>query len=315
MLPVETVTVNLMATTLHLDQEGLVSVPLARGRTLNYRAGMPESSGFRLEDAAFEDLPAIRPDRLFGVSSEIDVLAKEVGGEGSARDQAQRIEQYLARNFTYTLDLVGSQTENPVDDFLFRTRRGHCEYFASSMVLMLRSLGIPARFTTGYLGGDYSPFEGYYVVRQSDAHAWVEAYLPDVGWTTFDPTPPAGRPSSRSSGWYHLFSQAYDYVIFRWDRYVLTYGFFDQVGIARRLVTWWSEWWQSRSSPDASHETQIEAAGEDEVADTAEEVGLAITGYELIPLALALLWGAWWIWRHRPAFSAVRAYRQLRLTD
>jgi transglutaminase-like putative cysteine protease len=311
-LPIEAVTVNLPATTLHLDQEGLVSVPQGRGRMLNYRTGMPEGSGLRLEEAAFEDIPAVQPDDLLGVSDQIEGLAKEVGGIGSAWQQAQRIEEYLSRNFTYTLDLVGSQTENPVEEFLFRTRRGHCEYFASSMVLMLRSRGIPARFTTGYLGGDYSPFEGYFVVRQSDAHAWVEAYLPEEGWVTFDPTPPAGRPSTRSSGWYHLFSQAYDYAIFRWDRYVLTYGFFDQVGIARRLVTWWSDWWRSRSSPDASTEETIEVAGEDDAAESAGDQGFNMSGYELIPLSLALLWGAWWIWRHRPAFSAVRAYRQLR---
>ena len=311
-LPVETVTVNLLATTVHLDQEGLVSVPLARGRALNYRAGMPGTSSLHLEDPADDEVPAVRPEDLSGVSPEIASLAREVAGDGSAWEQAQTVEQYLSSNFTYTLDLVGSQTENPVDDFLFRTRRGHCEYFASSMVLMLRSLGIPARFTTGYLGGDYSPFEGYFVVRQSDAHAWVEAYVPEVGWVTFDPTPPAGRPSARSSGWYSLFSPAYDYVIFRWDRYVLTYGFFDQVGIARRLVTWWSEWWRSRSSPEAGDEKQIEVSGADEVAETADGQGFNVSGYELIPLALVLLWGAWWIWRHRPAFSAVRAYRQLR---
>jgi len=311
-LPVETVTVNLLATTLHLDQEGLVTVPLVRGRTLNYRAGMPESSDLRLEIAAKSDVQSVGSEDLIGVSSEIARLAREVGGSGGAFEQAQRIEQHLSRNYRYTLDLVGLQKENPVDDFLFRSRQGHCEYFASSMVLMLRSLGIPARFTTGYLGGEFSPFEGYYVVRQSDAHAWVEAYLPDLGWTTFDPTPPAGRPSSRSSGWYHLISQAYDYVIFRWDRYVLTYGFFDQVGIARRLVTWWSDWWRSRRSPESSDEPQARVAAASEESDTGADQGFEMSGYELIPLALVLLWGAWWIWRHRPAFSAVRAYRQLR---
>ena len=311
-LPVETVTVNLLATTLHVDQEGLVTVPLGRSRTLNYRAGMPNSSGLRLRNVAAGDEPAVQSEDLLGISRDIASLARDVGGVGTAWEQAQRIEQYLSRNYTYTLDLVGIQQENPVDDFLFRSRRGHCEYFASSMVLMLRSLGIPARFTTGYLGGDYNPLEGYFVVRQSDSHAWVEAYLPDLGWTTFDPTPPGGRPTTRSSGWSHLFSQAYDYVIFRWDRYILTYGFFDQVGIARRLVSWWSEWWSSRRSPKPSSDEQIEATGESQVAESADAPGLELTGYELIPLALVLLGAAWWVWRHRPAFSAVRAYRQLR---
>lgn len=311
-LPVETVTLSLLSPTVHLDQQGLVSIPQSRGRTLNYRAGMSDTPTLQLETPRAAVLPAVRTEDLAAVSTAIVELAKEVGGEGSAGEQARRIEQYLSTNFTYTLDLVGAQTESPVDDFLFRHRRGHCEYFASSMVLMLRSLGIPARFTTGYLGGDYTPFEGYFVVRQSDAHAWVEAYLPDLGWSTFDPTPPAGRPSSRSSGWYHLFSQAYDYVIFRWDRYILTYGFFDQVGIARRLVTWWSDWWRSRDSRSSEVQVSPDSSEANPVAESSTETGFELSGLELIPLALALLWGAWWIWRHRPAFSAVRAYRHLR---
>ena len=66
------------------------------------------------------------------------------------------------------------------------------------MVLMLRSQGIPARLVTGFLGGEYNPFEGYYIVRESNAHAWVEACMPGEGWRIFDPTPPAGRPVART---------------------------------------------------------------------------------------------------------------------
>lgn len=310
-LPVEAVVVNLLTTTVHVDQDGLVSVPLRRGRTLSYRVGMSEVSDLRLEPAAENEIPTVETADLIGISDPIQQLAREVAGQGTMLEQARRVEGYLMDNFTYTLDLVGMQSESPVDDFLFRTGRGHCEYFASSMVLMLRSLGIPARFTTGYLGGEYSPFEDYFVLRQSDAHAWVEAYLPESGWTIFDPTPPAGRPRSRSSGWSHLLSQAYDYLIFRWDRYVLTYGFFDQVGIARRLITWWSEWWKSRQD-SGPEEEQAAPVVEEPAGGPAEQPGFDLSGYELIPLALALLWGAWWIWRHRPAFSAVRAYRRLR---
>ena len=312
-LPIEAVTVNVLTTTLHLDQEGLVTVPLGRGRTQNYRAGMPDTTGLRLAVEPQGEEPVVQVEDLTGVSEELRSLAREVAGQGTAWQQAQSIEQYLSQNYTYTLDLVGMRSESPIDDFLFRTRRGHCEYFASAMVLMLRTLGIPARFTTGYLGGDYSPFEGYYVVRQRDAHAWVEAYVPDRGgWVTFDPTPPAGRPVTRSSGWLHLASQAYDYVVFRWDRYVLTYGFFDQVGIARKLVSLWSEWRRARSAGRTIEPSTPSEKSEDVGAETANGPGFDFGGLELIPLRLVLLWGAWWIWRHRPAFSAVRAYRQLR---
>ncbi len=76
-----------------------------------------------------------------------------------------------------------------VDLFLFEDQRGVCEHYVSAMVVMLRSLGIPARFVVGYGSGDYNPMSGYYTVRANDAHAWVEVYFPDYGWVPFDPTP------------------------------------------------------------------------------------------------------------------------------
>lgn len=76
-----------------------------------------------------------------------------------------------------------------VDLFLFRDQRGVCEHYVSAMVVMLRELGIPARFVVGYGAGDYNPLSGYYTVRANDAHAWTEVYFPEVGWVPFDPTP------------------------------------------------------------------------------------------------------------------------------
>jgi hypothetical protein len=76
-----------------------------------------------------------------------------------------------------------------VDLFLFEDQRGVCEHYVSSMVVLLRTLGIPARFVVGYGSGDYNALSGYYTVRANDAHAWTEVYFPDVGWVPFDPTP------------------------------------------------------------------------------------------------------------------------------
>lgn len=316
-LPVETLALDLVTpTTLHLDEAGLISLRTPRSRSLNYRVGMAGEAALQLDPGLEEQWPTIeRASGAAGVTPAISELARQVAGSGSKRQQAERLEDFLSSEYQYTLDLVGSQSDRPVEDFLLRWRRGHCEYFASSMVLMLRSLGIPARFVTGYLGGEYSPFEGYYVVRQSHAHAWVEAYLPATGWRTFDPTPAAGRPETRSAGWSHLFAQAYDYLVFRWDRYVLTYGFFDQVGIARRLLTWWSGWWRARSSATASAAAASESPSQQERGageDRADEPEFALTGLQLVPIALLIVGSAWWIWRHRPAFSGSRAYRLLR---
>jgi transglutaminase-like putative cysteine protease len=312
-LPTETVVVSMVASSLQLDQQGVVRVPFGRGGTLNYRAGLAATSELRLAENDREQAPQLSASDLTGISPALARLAGEVSGSGSVEEKARRIEQHLATSYQYTLDLVGSQSANPVDDFLFRTRRGHCEYFASAMVLMLRSQGIPARFATGYLGGEYSPFEDYVVVRQSDAHAWVEAYIPDQGWTTFDPTPADGRPVSGSSGLASLMTQAYDFLIFRWDRYILTYGFFDQVGFARNLVVWWSELWQGRGSDSAEGESAV--TGEQlpqQEQDRREVARFEVSAYQMVPLLVLLLLSGWWIWRHRPKLDAVRAYKRLR---
>ena len=106
-------------------------------------------------------------------------------------DPARRVEQALARfadgSFAYTLTppLLGDQ---PVDEFLFDTKRGFCEHFASTFVFLMRASGVPARVVTGYQGGEINPVDKFMVIRQSDAHAWAEVWLAGRGWVRVDPT-------------------------------------------------------------------------------------------------------------------------------
>jgi len=95
---------------------------------------------------------------------------------------------YFSREgFSYTLEppLLGI---NSVDEFMFGSKQGFCEHYASSFVFLMRAAGIPARVVTGYQGGEYNELGGYYIVRQSDAHAWAEVWLPGQGWVRVDPT-------------------------------------------------------------------------------------------------------------------------------
>ena len=309
-MPVETVAVDLLATTLYQDENGVTTFQVPRARKVDYRVGLFDEPGLRLPPVmSVQDLVA-HTDQS-GITPRIADLARQVAGEGTQLEKVQRIERFLSTSFDYTLDLVGNASEHPVESFLFEWQRGHCEYFASSMVLMLRSIEIPARLVTGYLGGEYNPFEDYYILRQSDGHAWIEAYLDGTSWQTFDPTPPDGRPAASRAGLGHLLGQAYDYLIFRWDRYVLTYGFFDQIGLVRKVVGWWSELWQSDKKQEAGA-GESAAVTEADTPDTEGEDSRGLTGWELVPMTLLLLAGAWWVWRHRPEFSAVRAYRRLR---
>jgi hypothetical protein len=117
--------------------------------------------------------------------------------DAETADEALRIiEHRLRSEFTYAQTVPRVDGPDPVYDFLFFNRRGHCEYFASTMVLLARAAGIPARYVAGYRVGEQSPF-GYYVVRERNAHSWVEAWVPGKGWTTFDPTPDVELPQNR----------------------------------------------------------------------------------------------------------------------
>ena len=107
-------------------------------------------------------------------------LARRIAGDKDPVDAAIAVERWLSTRMSYTRELPGEQRD-PIAHFLFERRRGHCELFSSAMVLMLRSLGIPARNVTGYYGGRLTD-AGYYAVRAGDAHSWVEVYFPGYKW-------------------------------------------------------------------------------------------------------------------------------------
>src|SRR5215210_214964 len=105
-------------------------------------------------------------------------------------DAVLKMNQYLKETYPYDLSIPPQNKDmDAVEYFLFEQKRGYCEQFSSSLAVMVRSQGIPARVATGYAPGEYNPFTGYHDVRASDAHAWVEVYFPGYGWSTFDPTP------------------------------------------------------------------------------------------------------------------------------
>lgn len=104
-------------------------------------------------------------------------------------EKALLINNYLKNNYLYDLSVDRfPENQDTVDYFLFKQKRGYCEHFASSMALMLRTLGIPTRLVTGYAPGTFNPFTGYYEVKVSDAHAWVDVFIQNYGWVPFDPT-------------------------------------------------------------------------------------------------------------------------------
>jgi transglutaminase-like putative cysteine protease len=120
-----------------------------------------------------------------------DLATQAVAGHGSTQfDEVMALTQYLQQHYQYSLQLGHVPAgRDPVDWFLFDVKIGYCEQFATAETLMLRSLGIPARLATGYSTGDYDPVLDQSIVREHDAHAWVEVWFPGHGWVPVDPSP------------------------------------------------------------------------------------------------------------------------------
>ncbi|MEZ4223135.1 MAG: DUF3488 and transglutaminase-like domain-containing protein [Polyangiaceae bacterium] len=149
---------------------------------------------------------------------------------------ARRIEERLRTDYVYDLESPSGADDNPLDHFLFESKRGHCEFYSTAMAVLLRSSGIPSRNVTGFIGGTYNRFGNFYAVRQGDAHSWVEAYLEGRGWTRFDPTPPSeAAPRSEISGVLAFVRDLVEASAQRWNRHVVGYDFKQQVSLFRSV--------------------------------------------------------------------------------
>jgi len=178
------------------------------------------------ERARYLDLPPEMPSRIAALAHEW------ADAQPTPYLKAKAVEEHLKKEFKYDTGSPSGGKPQPVDHFLFESKRGHCEFFSTSMALMLRELGIPSRNVNGFVGGTYNRFGRYYAVREGDAHSWVEAYFDDPirGWVTFDPTPTSGaQPLQDTSGAYVYFRDLIEALSQRWNRYVIGYDLKTQV--------------------------------------------------------------------------------------
>lgn len=205
--------------------------------TINYQLS-PEGSVFNYEREL--RLPLNNPKSRRAAR----VWYRESGG---AEAYIQRLMSFFNAQFIYTLS-PPKLGHDGIDQFLFQTQKGFCGHFSGAMVFMLRAVGIPARVVAGYQGGEWNPYEGYLVVRQYDAHAWVEAWLPGQGWVRLDPTAavapdrveypsdtlfaaqegflddtPFGSFTVGAGGWLTDMRQQWDALTFSWQRWVVNY--------------------------------------------------------------------------------------------
>jgi protein-glutamine gamma-glutamyltransferase len=162
-----------------------------------------------------------------------ELALNTVRGLRSDATRAAALAEHLRRNYAYTLQLPSHEVPDPLAYFLFERKKGHCEYFASAMAVMLRTLGIPSRLVTGFQSGVFNPLTELYVVRASDAHSWVEAWLPARGWVAFDPTPPDPHPGASSLlARLALYADAVETF---WQEWVVSYDLGHQATLADRM--------------------------------------------------------------------------------
>ena len=221
----------------YLDADGTVLAPAPVRSRLRYEASSAPPDA--IPPAAAVGPP---PPRYLALPATANPRTRALGRRLRAQtgDEAEVIARILAmfhdQAFSYTLE-PGRLGADPVDTFLFETRRGFCEHYAAATATLLRAAGIPARIVTGYQGGELNPIGGYLIVRQYDAHAWVEAWLPGRGWQRVDPTAAIaperiearlpGGPGSfgarQGSSIWHRFALARDWLDLLWTRWVLGY--------------------------------------------------------------------------------------------
>jgi len=212
---------------------------LGRGASLRWAFPVRRITAVRvaLTPAGLDPEPAPKGRRLAlltatgqGTRAAADWSLRQVPAALPARLLAERLTSALRSSFGYTLDNPSGAAANPLQDFLERSRAGHCEYFASALAFMLRYRGVPARVANGYRLGPWIEEGGYFLVTQAEAHSWVEYYDADAGgWRTADPTP-LGPPAPFGAGSFLAAVDRWtDTVRFRWDRHVVRFSDEDQL--------------------------------------------------------------------------------------
>jgi transglutaminase-like putative cysteine protease len=211
--------------------------PPERLRADRMRVSTAATANLRRNVEAYLQLPSNLDPRVGSLAWSV----VRQSGAHNAYDAARAIEAHLNQNayggrYSYSLDMRAAGPD-PLADFLFDVRAGHCEYFATAMAVMLRTLRIPARVVNGFQTGEYNSAADAYVVRQADAHSWVEVYFPETdSWVTFDPTPADGRAAGTSgkgiSGNLRRYADALELF---WIQYVVSYDRQGQRTLARAI--------------------------------------------------------------------------------
>jgi protein-glutamine gamma-glutamyltransferase len=328
---------------LTVDRSGTIRGPNHAGKRLTYtaysdlRLPSAEQLAADVSTAYPRDVAALDLQLPGALDPRLGELAHGLtDGARSPYEKARRLEAFFKENFAYSLSPRREDLSlDPVADFALNTREGHCELFATAMVLMLRAEGVPARLVNGFQMGELNDITNTYRVRERDAHSWVEVYFAaNETWVEFDPTPPGGINSYASAGLAARLRQSLEAVQLFWIRYVVGLDDREQVSILRgaqsgftRVKDWlartaaeWKAWGKELTSRAAT-------AGALERQRLATAAA-AVAALGVLAFALFVLHGrGWsvggfvvpvWLWRARlrganapPQRQAVLFYRQM----
>lgn len=219
-----------------------------KGAEGEYRYQPLDDRGFKYEvlvshkgAVSFRELPTVERGRYLALPADLpqrvrDLAHEWTAGHPTSLGKAVEIERRLRSGFAYDLASPSGKDKQPLDHFLFESKRGHCEFYSSAMAILLRAVDVPTRNVTGFIGGTWNRFGRFYAVRQGDAHSWVEVYVDNEGWRTFDPTPPAdAAPKSELSGAWAQLRDFLEATSQRWDRHVVGYDLSQQASLWREL--------------------------------------------------------------------------------
>lgn len=283
---------------------------------VNYAGNNSERISYRvISDTALPNAPVLRNDdgkylpahekylQLPGkIDGRISQLAKNISENSFNRyDKAKAVESYLQNNFGYTLELKPGG-EEPLAEFLFTYREGHCEYFATAMAVMLRTQGIATRVVNGFQPGEYNETADVYVVKQRNAHSWVEVYFPkENAWVPFDPTPFAGQSleSNASTGIIGKFNNYIEALETFWIQYFVAYDNQEQRSLFRSVKNGFADYQAKTSSWLSDKQNELsewwkEVRGDKGLETSAKAVGYGAAYLAGIALGLILL-----VWLYR----------------
>ncbi|MGI8493757.1 MAG: transglutaminaseTgpA domain-containing protein [Pyrinomonadaceae bacterium] len=280
------------------DSEGSLTYPHIDSERLTYKVYsdtfIPDVKRLRADNFQYSSqarhylkLPDTLDQRIFNLGQEII----QNSGASNRYDQAKAVENYLQTNYGYTLELKAGGAE-PLADFLFNVREGHCEYFATAMAILLRTQGIATRIVNGFQQGEYNETADVYIVKQKDAHSWVEVYFPKENvWIPFDPTPSAGQFSEQTNsanliGRFDKFVQAMETF---WIQYVVSYDNQEQKSLFRSVKANISDYHSNLSNRIKSFNSELSDWWKEVRGDNGFESSAKVIGFSLAYLIGTIL--------------------------